>query len=98
MSDIVAEIDRVIAEELANRDLDRVIDLAHAARPDLRIQPWQRYMLSRALQRNAFPLDSLWPTWYRAAMAVSPTEQHHQAAIRARSRELAVERGHMRRN
>ncbi|MGW0052059.1 hypothetical protein [Nocardia nova] len=32
------------------------------------------------------------------AMQVSRAEQDHQAAMRARSAQLAVERGHMRRN
>lgn len=67
MTDIVAEIDRVIAQELADREIDRVVDLAHAARAELRVQPWQRDILRQALQPGpgAFTLASLLPRRYR---------------------------------
>ncbi|PPJ31894.1 hypothetical protein C5E45_32915 [Nocardia nova] len=65
MSDIVTEIDRVLAEELAERELDRVVDLAQAGRAALRVHPWQRDLLRRVLQPGAFTLASLPLAWCR---------------------------------
>lgn len=49
-----------------------------------------------ALGRTVRPPEP--PAAHAHAIAVSVAEQEHQAAMRHRSRELAVQRGHLRRN
>ncbi|MEV6258061.1 hypothetical protein AB0L97_32880 [Nocardia sp. NPDC051911] len=61
MSDIVAEIDRVLAAEIVERKLDQIMDLARAA--NIRMVPWQQRYLQLQLQGGPYTLATLPWSW-----------------------------------